>query len=87
MARRRLNEYISHYEPLRYEPQPVRDAHARVRRSTEPQHVHVHFRAHGQRFHLRLKRDLSSFSSDLKVNKSANTSFCDKLSFILSPYV
>ncbi|XP_077288969.1 zinc-dependent metalloprotease kuz isoform X2 [Arctopsyche grandis] len=70
VARRRLNEYISHYEPLRYEPQPVRDAHARVRRSTEPQHVHVHFRAHGQRFHLRLKRDLSSFSSDLKVEGS-----------------
>lgn len=66
----RLNEYISHYEPLSYDHEEVHRAHQRVRRSAphrEDAAVHVTFSAHGRHFRLRLKRDLSTFSDKLEV--------------------
>lgn len=64
-----LNEYISHYETLSYDTRPIHDSHRRVRRSvTRDPHVYVKFRAHSRPFHIRLKRDLHTFSEDLVVS-------------------
>lgn len=66
----RLNEYISHYEPLTYDTHDVHRAHVRCRRSAPSANngVHVSFAAHGRRFRLRLKRDLDVFSDRLEVH-------------------
>ncbi|GLV46266.1 kuzbanian [Carabus blaptoides fortunei] len=65
----RLNEYISHYEPLSYDHEEVHKNHLRVRRSvTQPDNaVHLSFQALGRDFRLRLKRDVSTFSDQLEV--------------------
>lgn len=65
----RLNEYISHYEPLVYDSEVVHKAHSRAKRSTTGDDaVHLSFKAHGRNFRLRLKRDLDVFSNDLEVH-------------------
>ncbi|XP_034098898.2 LOW QUALITY PROTEIN: disintegrin and metalloproteinase domain-containing protein 10 [Drosophila albomicans] len=65
-GRERLNEYISHYETLNYDHEHVRASHNRARRSVTKDHfVHLKFAAHGRDFHLRLKRDLNTFSDKL----------------------
>ncbi|XP_060523585.1 disintegrin and metalloproteinase domain-containing protein 10 isoform X2 [Cylas formicarius] len=65
----KLNEYISHYQPLNYDTGDVHSAHVRAKRSVvEDNHVHVSFRAHGRDFRLRLKRDLHVFSDSLEVH-------------------
>jgi len=70
---KRLNEYISHYETLSYDAKHLHAVHSRAKRSIgEDQHVHLKFSAHGKRFHLRLKRDLETFSDNIEVV----TSFC-----------
>ena len=48
---------------------PVSEQHGRVRRSVDgqPAHVDLQFQSHGKPFHLRLKRDTSTFSSDLEI--------------------
>lgn len=62
----RLNEYISHYETLNYDHEHIRASHNRARRSvTKDQYVHLKFASHGRDFHLRLKRDLNTFSNKL----------------------
>ncbi|EDV33103.1 uncharacterized protein Dana_GF22940, isoform A [Drosophila ananassae] len=62
----RLNEYISHYETLNYDHEHIRASHNRARRSvTKDHYVHLKFAAHGRDFHLRLKRDLNTFSDKL----------------------
>lgn len=67
-TRRRLSEYIDNYESLDYDTQAVHSQHVRARRSTDaPADLRVSFRAHGRRFNLRLRRDLSAFSDDFKV--------------------
>lgn len=73
----RLNEYISHYEPLSYDRETVHRAHTRAKRSTtssagggDEAAVHLSFTAHGRNFRLRLKRDLEVFSNDLEVHGS-----------------
>uniref|UniRef100_A0A1A9X2A6 Pep_M12B_propep domain-containing protein n=1 Tax=Glossina brevipalpis TaxID=37001 RepID=A0A1A9X2A6_9MUSC len=64
----RLNEYISHYETLNYDHQHIRASHHRARRSvTKDHYVHLKFQAHGRDFHLRLKRDLYTFSDKLEI--------------------
>ncbi|KAH8418841.1 hypothetical protein KR222_003386, partial [Zaprionus bogoriensis] len=65
-GRERLNEYISHYETLNYDHEHIRASHNRARRSVTKDHfVHLKFAAHGRDFHLRLKRDLNTFSDKL----------------------
>lgn len=42
--------------------------HIRAKRAIgDDQNVHLKFSAHGENFHLRLKRDLTTFSNDLEV--------------------
>lgn len=65
-----MNEYISHYETLSYDTKHLHAKHTRAKRATgEEQHVHLKFTSHGEHFHLRLKRDLTTFSDNLEVNK------------------
>jgi len=64
----RLSEYVQHYEPLSYATADVHATHLRVRRSVTRDHaVHLKFNAHGRNFHLRLKRDLDTFSDRVQV--------------------
>ncbi|XP_015596186.1 disintegrin and metalloproteinase domain-containing protein 10 isoform X2 [Cephus cinctus] len=65
---RRLNEYIRHYETLSYPAEDVHRSHLRAKRSvTRDNAVNLKFRSHGRNFHIRLKRDLTTFSNDLIV--------------------
>lgn len=67
----RLNEYISHYETLNYDDRHLHASHNRAKRSvTKDHHVYLRFKAHGKDFHLRLKRDLTTFSDKLEVSKT-----------------
>lgn len=64
-----MNEYISHFETLNYDTKHLHAKHNRAKRSIgEDQHVHLKFSAHGETFHLRLKRDLTTFSDNLEVD-------------------
>lgn len=64
-----MNEYISHFETLSYDTKHLHAKHTRAKRSVgEEQHVHLKFSAHGEKFHLRLKRDLTTFSDNLEVD-------------------
>lgn len=66
----RLNEYVLHYETLDYDADAVAAQHSRNRRSVvggeEESYLRLHFRSHGKPFRLKLKRDTSSFSSDVQ---------------------
>ncbi|XP_025152954.1 disintegrin and metalloproteinase domain-containing protein 10 isoform X1 [Harpegnathos saltator] len=64
----RLNEYIRHYETLSYPVEDVQRSHLRAKRSIgRDSAVTVKFRAHNKNFHIRLKRDLTTFSNNLIV--------------------
>lgn len=64
-----LNEYISHYETLNYDHHQVHASHSRAKRSvTKDPYVYLKFRAHNRPFHLRLKRDVDTFSDNLVVS-------------------
>lgn len=64
----RLNEYISHYEPVEYDASDLHRAHTRAKRSvTRDNIVHVRFASHGRTFNIRLKRDLTVFHNNLQV--------------------
>lgn len=73
----RLNEYISHYETLNYDRQELAQKHSRAKRSVinRDSHVHLQFFAHDRDFHLRLKRDLNTFSDNLVIVDSDNKPF------------
>lgn len=63
-----MNEYISHYETLSYDTKHLHAKHNRAKRAVgEEEHVHLKFTSHGEHFHLRLKRDLTTFSDNLEV--------------------
>jgi hypothetical protein len=65
----RLNEYISHFEKLSYNTKHLHESHTRAKRAIgKDQHVHLNFSSHGEHFHLRLKRDLTTFSDNLEVS-------------------
>lgn len=65
----RLNEYISHYETLDYDTKHIHASHTRAKRSvTKDHHVYLKFKAHGRDFHIRLNRDLQTFSDNLVVS-------------------
>ncbi|KAF4532479.1 hypothetical protein B566_EDAN003055 [Ephemera danica] len=65
----RLSEWVSHYEPLEYDTEQLHRSHLRAKRSVTHSDavVHLHFRAHGRAFSVRLKRDVSTFSDSLEV--------------------
>lgn len=64
----RLNEYIRHYETLSYPVEDVHRSHLRAKRSiSRDSAVTVKFRAHNKNFHIRLKRDLTTFSNNLII--------------------
>ncbi|XP_028025856.1 disintegrin and metalloproteinase domain-containing protein 10 [Bombyx mandarina] len=70
-SRVRLNEYIEHFETLDYDPDDLHHQHLRARRSTDSQReLRLDFKAHDRKFKLRLRRDLSAFSDDFKVEGS-----------------
>ncbi|XP_013138730.1 PREDICTED: disintegrin and metalloproteinase domain-containing protein 10-like [Papilio polytes] len=69
-ASRRLSDYVEHYESLQYDSRAVHAQHARTRRSLDAPDLRIAFHAHNRRFHLRLRRDLSAFSKDFKVEGS-----------------
>lgn len=64
-----LNEYISHYETLSYDHRQTHASHSRAKRSvTKDPYVFLKFRAHNRPFHIRLKRDIVTFSDNLVVS-------------------
>ncbi|KAG5323510.1 ADA10 protein, partial [Acromyrmex heyeri] len=68
---RRLNEYIRHYETLSYPVEEVHRSHLRAKRSiNRDSTVTLKFRAHGKDFHIRLKRDSTTFSNNLIIEGS-----------------
>lgn len=65
----RLNEFIRHYEAVRYDSDEIHRSHIRARRSVvHDQHVHLSFRSLGRNFNVRLKRDLEVFAGNLAVD-------------------
>uniref|UniRef100_A0A669BRN1 Disintegrin and metalloproteinase domain-containing protein 10 n=1 Tax=Oreochromis niloticus TaxID=8128 RepID=A0A669BRN1_ORENI len=67
-----LNKYIRHYEGLSYDTELVHSKHQRAKRalSHEDKYLHLDFHAHGRHFNLRMKRDTTLFSPDLKIDIS-----------------
>uniref|UniRef100_A0A674EWT7 Disintegrin and metalloproteinase domain-containing protein 10 n=1 Tax=Salmo trutta TaxID=8032 RepID=A0A674EWT7_SALTR len=67
-----LNKYIRHYEGLSYDTEALHSNHQRAKRavSHEDKVLQLDFHAHGRHFNLRMKRDTSLFSPDLKVEVS-----------------
>ncbi|XP_043100746.1 disintegrin and metalloproteinase domain-containing protein 10 isoform X2 [Puntigrus tetrazona] len=67
-----LSKYIRHYEGLSYDTDVLHSKHQRAKRSLshQDQFLHLDFHAHGRHFNLRMKRDTSLFSPDLKVEVS-----------------
>lgn len=80
---RRLNEYIRHYETLSYPVEEVHRSHLRAKRSiNRDSTVTLKFRAHGRDFHIRLKRDLTTFSNNLIIEGSTGEKHYDSISHI-----
>uniref|UniRef100_A0A672IT36 Disintegrin and metalloproteinase domain-containing protein 10 n=1 Tax=Salarias fasciatus TaxID=181472 RepID=A0A672IT36_SALFA len=67
-----LNKYIRHYEGLSYSTEVLHGSHQRAKRalSHEDKFLHLDFHAHGRHFNLRMKRDTTLFTPDLKVDVS-----------------
>ncbi|XP_077084696.1 disintegrin and metalloproteinase domain-containing protein 10 isoform X2 [Siphateles boraxobius] len=67
-----LSKFIRHYEGLTYDTDVLHSKHQRAKRalSHQDQFLHLDFHAHGRHFNLRMKRDTSLFSPDLKVEVS-----------------
>ncbi|CAH1252038.1 ADAM10 [Branchiostoma lanceolatum] len=86
----RLNDFISHYEGLRYSTETLQAKHERVKRAAmgEATHedVHLAFFAHGRDFHLQLSPDNSMFSKDFQLETSRGVKQID-LSHIYSGYL
>lgn len=69
---RRLNRFVSHFEPLSYQPQRVHRDHVRLRRSINQNqhangHVYLRFQGFNRLFRLKLRPDTSAFHKDLVV--------------------
>ena len=86
---RPIEEYVHHYETLKYDTTYIDQQHKRHKRSTptqneatlslqqqsrNQQHVDLEFSAHGRIFNLRLKRDYSVFHNDLEIEDGAGNS-------------
>uniref|UniRef100_A0ACB8E5A6 Disintegrin and metalloproteinase domain-containing protein 10 n=1 Tax=Sphaerodactylus townsendi TaxID=933632 RepID=A0ACB8E5A6_9SAUR len=67
-----LNKHVRHYEGLSYDADSLHQKHQRAKRavSHEDQFLRLDFHAHGRHFNLRMKRDMSLFSDDFKLEMS-----------------
>lgn len=74
----RLNEYIKHHEQLNYNTESVHDSHLRVKRSnTKNDHVFLNFKSFNKEFKIRLKRDLTTFSENLRIDSPKGEIYVD----------
>ena len=62
----KLNGFIQHYETLDYDRSNIAPQHNRYRRSDSQDFVYLDFHSHGKTFHLKLWKDTSMFSHDVK---------------------
>ena len=69
--KRKLSEYVHHYEHLDYDASDVHDQHHRHKRSLrqDDHNVNIQFNSHGRDFELELKRDHSVFHNHLVVER------------------
>lgn len=80
IAEKPLNDYISYYETLNYDETRTHASHNRAKRSvTKDPYVFLKFRAHNRPFHIRLKRDLVTFSDNLVVSRCFHFIPCYKM--------
>lgn len=82
--KRKLSEYVHHYEGLDYDASAIRDQHHRHKRSTldEDHRVNIQFEGHGRAFDLELKRDHSVFHNQLVVERGEEVAHDVDLSHI-----
>ncbi|KAA0712171.1 Disintegrin and metalloproteinase domain-containing protein 10 [Triplophysa tibetana] len=80
-----ISKYIEHYEGLSYDRELLKQQHQRIKRETHlsDRVLHLNFNAFERVFHLRLKRDIVSFTEDFKV-QSENKTYLGDLSHIFS---
>ena len=71
LGKRKLSEYVHHYEPLSYDSSELHDQHGRHKRSlSEDNHkVRLQFDSHGREFNMELQRDHSVFHNNLVVER------------------
>ncbi|XP_014254814.1 disintegrin and metalloproteinase domain-containing protein 10 isoform X1 [Cimex lectularius] len=60
-----LSEFIRHYEPAVFDTAEVVENHRRLRRSTSPHPLRIHFATNHREFRLVLYRDREVFSNDV----------------------
>ena len=83
-SKRKLSDYVHHFEPLDYDASEVHDQHHRHKRSLrQDEHkVRIQFSSHGRDFDLELERDHSVFHNNLVVERGEDigkqTAACDK---------
>ena len=70
-SKRKLSDYVHHFEPLDYDASEVHDQHHRHKRSLrQDEHkVRIQFSSHGRDFDLELERDHSVFHNNLVVER------------------
>ncbi|XP_037090955.1 disintegrin and metalloproteinase domain-containing protein 10-like [Pollicipes pollicipes] len=67
-----LNDFVRHYEPLRYDAVALQQEHRRVRRQADPRrHVQLRFHASDREFRLRLRPDRAVFAPDVVFESSS----------------
>ena len=83
LGKRKLSDYVHHYEELKYDTDDIHAQHHRHKRSTpqEEDRVRLHFHSHGRPFDLELERDHSVFHNNLIVERN-NEAFKPDLSHI-----
>ena len=71
-SKRKLSEYVHHYEELQYDRVHVHNQHRRHKRAAVNDNhiVQIGFDSHGRRFDLELKRDHSVFHDNLVIEDS-----------------
>ena len=69
--KRKLSDYVHHYEALAYDTSYVHDQHQRHKRSPrQDEHkVNIQFASHGRDFELELQRDHSVFHNHIVVER------------------
>lgn len=84
--KRKLSEYVHHYEHLDYDASEVHDQHHRHKRSLrqDDHKVNIQFNSHGRDFELELKRDHSVFHNHLVVERGDNIGNVKKMLKIFS---
>ena len=83
LNKRKLSDYVHHYEELKYDTDDIHAQHHRHKRSApeDEDRVRVYFHSHGRPFDLELERDHSVFHNNLIVERN-NEAFKPDLSHI-----